>query len=458
MSRNEPVADGMNIAFLASSYPRAVDTAVRNEVLGLRERGHTVHTFSIRRTDVSQLVSELHHREHATTAYIVSDHLWATPFSALKLLLRTPVRFLRALALARRTRPEGIRGLALQGAYFLEAAYLADQMRKRGIRHLHNHIGQNSASVAMLASALSGIPYSLTIHGPYIFRAPERWALGQKIERSAFTVAITSFTRSQCMMFVPAHVWGRLHVVRCGPEAELLKAPPPPLPEGSEEPDGHASRRRFIWVGRLCEEKGVPLLLEASAQLVRAGFAFELVLVGDGPLRSAIEAEVRARGLDEHITITGWLNGEQVREQIARSHAMVLPSFAEGLPAVIMEAMAFERPAISTYIAGIPELIEPGRNGWLVPAGSVEALFGAMRAAIEVPVSELERMGRAGREAVLRLHDTVAEVGKLEALIRASVEGEGVLLSARAARPETAGGFVTEVRDADTEGRAALVE
>jgi glycosyltransferase involved in cell wall biosynthesis len=168
-------------------------------------------------------------------------------------------------------------------------------------------------------------------------------------------------------------------------------------------------------------------LLEASEQLARAGLGFELVLVGDGPLRSAIEAQIRTRGLGEHITITGWLNGEQVREQIARSHAMVLPSFAEGLPAVIMEAMAFERPAISTYIAGIPELIEHGRNGWLVPAGSVETLVGAMRAAIEAPTSELERMGRAGREAVLRLHDTVAEVAKLEGLIRASVEGEGAL-------------------------------
>jgi glycosyltransferase involved in cell wall biosynthesis len=227
------------------------------------------------------------------------------------------------------------------------------------------------------------------------------------------------------MMFVPARSWGRLHIVRCGPDVELLKTPPPPLPQDSPGPDGQASRRRFLWVGRLCEEKGVPLLLEASEELAVAGLAFELVLVGDGPLRSSIEAEIRARGLEAYITITGWLNGEQVREQIARSHAMVLPSFAEGLPAVIMEAMAFERPAISTYIAGIPELIEPGRNGWLVPAGSVEALVGAMRAAIEAPASELERLGRAGREAILRLHNTVAEVGKLEALIRASIEGQG---------------------------------
>jgi glycosyltransferase involved in cell wall biosynthesis len=400
----------MNIGFLASCYPRAVDTAVRNEVLGLRHRGHTVHAFSIRRADVSQLVSDLHLREAETTTYIVSDHLWSTPLSALKLLLRQPSRFLRALALAQRT------------------------LRKRGVEHLHNHIGENSASVAMLASALSGIPYSLTIHGPYIFRAPERWALGEKIARSAFTVAITSFTRSQCMIHAPVDAWSRLHVVRCGPDAALLHAEPPPLPGRADDPDRSAGGRRFVWVGRLCEEKGVPLLLEASAGLAAEGLGFELVLVGDGPLRSALEAEIHERGLGDHVSITGWMSGDGVREEIARSHAMVLPSFAEGLPAVIMEALALERPAISTYIAGIPELIEPGRNGWLVPAGSVEALAAAMREAIEAPLERLEQMGRAGRMDVLRLHDTVTEVGKLESLIRTSAEGRSGVSASEACR------------------------
>jgi glycosyltransferase involved in cell wall biosynthesis len=409
----------MKIGFLASCYPRAVDTAVRNEVIGLRELGHRVDTFSVRRAEVSQLTSELHRQEHATTTYIVSDHLYETPLSALKLFARSPLRFMRALALARRTRPEGLRGLALQTAYFLEAAYLADQLLKRGIEHFHNHIGENSASVAMLASALSGVPYSLTIHGPYIFRAPERWALGEKIVRSVFTVAITSFTRSQCMMFVPVEAWSRLHIVRCGPEAELLKSEPPPLPAKGAGP---GRGRRLVWVGRICEEKGVPVLLEASERLVREGLAFELVMVGEGPLRGAAEAVIRERGLGEQIIITGWMNGEEVREQIARSHAMVLPSFAEGLPAVIMEAMALRRPAISTYIAGIPELIEPGQNGWLVPAGSVDALVDAMREVIQAPVSELERLGRASRDAVLRLHNTPVEVRKLEGLIRESIE------------------------------------
>jgi glycosyltransferase involved in cell wall biosynthesis len=299
-----------------------------------------------------------------------------------------------------------------QLAYILEAAFLADRMLARGVQHLHNHIGESSATVAMLASELSGIPYSITIHGPYIFRAPERWALGEKIVRSAFTVAITDFTKSQCMMFVPFEHWSQLRVVRCGPEVALLESEPPPLPEV----------RRLIWVGRICEEKGVPLLLEAAERLVGEGLDFELVMVGEGPLRSAVEELISIRGLDGRVVLTGWLGGESVREQIARSRGMVLPSFAEGLPAVIMEAFAMGRPALSTYIAGIPELIEPGRNGWLVPAGSVEALVNAMRELIELPNDAIERMGRAGRESVLRLHDTRVEVDKLERCIRESVE------------------------------------
>jgi len=402
----------MILGFLASSYPRAVDTAVRNEVLGLRELGHTVHTFAIRRAEVSQLVSDLHHRELATTTYIVSDHMLAAVGSTLRLLVRSPKRFWRTLALAVRTHPPGIRGFLLQLAYFVEASFLAEQLLERGIQHFHNHIGENSASVAMLASSLSGVPYSLTIHGPYIFRAPERWALGEKIVRSAFTVAITHFTQSQCMMYIPYEHWNKLRVIRCGPEVELLACEPPPLPDV----------RRLIWVGRICEEKGVPLLLEAAAQLADEKLEFELVMVGEGPLRAETERQIRERQLEGRIEITGWLSGEAVRDQIARCRAMVLPSFAEGLPAVLMESLALGRPAVSTFIAGIPELIEPGRNGWLVPAGSCEALAAAMREAIELPDETIERMGAAGRRLALQLHNTTVEVGKLEQCIRESVE------------------------------------
>jgi len=401
---------GKNIAYLTSFYPRATDTFVRNEVFRFRERGYTVHTFASRRADSSQMVSELLRRERDNTTYLVSDQLLRAPLFMLKMLLRSPQRFWWALLLARRTRNAGLLGLFSQVAYFVEAAFLADRMLREGIEHLHNHIGEASASVAMLASELSGIPYSLTIHGPYIFRAPERWALGEKIVHSAFTACISHFTKSQCMIYVPRSHWDRLHVIRCGPDPVFLESEPPP-PQDS---------RRLVWVGRICEEKAVPLLVEAAQQLAEQQLDFQLVLLGDGPLRPSIEAQLEAGDLGSHVSITGWMSSEEIREQITSARAVIMPSFAEGLPIVLMEAFALGRPVISTYIAGIPELVEPGVSGWLVPAGSVDQLANAMREALEAPLDRLEQMGRAGRAAVLRWHDPMIGVDKLEELIRAS--------------------------------------
>ena len=259
----------------------------------------------------------------------------------------------------------------------------------------------------MLASELSGIPYSLTIHGPYIFRAPERWSLGEKIVRSAFTACISDFTRSQCMIYVPQADWGRMHLVRCGPDPSFLENEAPPN-------DGP---RRLVWVGRFCEEKAVPLLIGAVEQLVDRGARFELVMVGDGPLRKAVEERIAANGLREIVSITGWLDSQEVRDQIVAARAMVMPSFAEGLPVVIMESLALGRPVISTYIAGIPELVESGVNGWLVPAGSTDQLADAMQEALDIPLDRLKAMGQAGRDAVRRRNDAKVAVSKLEALM-----------------------------------------
>ncbi|MEZ4218687.1 MAG: glycosyltransferase family 4 protein [Myxococcota bacterium] len=413
----EPVPSGgapLEIAYLASIYPRAVDTAVRNEVTALRAMGHRVHTFSIRKADDAQMVTDFHRSERAATTYLYSDHRFETPLAALALALGAPRRFAAGLALAWRTAAPGLRALVWQAAYFLEACFLARALRERSVEHLHCHIGENSASVAMLASALSGVPFSMTIHGPYIFRAPERWALGEKIVRSAFTVCITEFTKSQCMIYAPVEHWPKLRVVHCGPDPAFLAQEPSPVA---------ADAKRLVWVGRVCEEKAVPILLEAARRVASDGLDFELLLIGDGPLREASERRIRDAGLADRVRITGWMNSQQIVEQMATARGMVLPSFAEGLPAVLMEAMAMARPCISTYIAGIPELVEPGRNGWLVPASDVDALADAMRALLSASVDELRALGAAGRAAVLARHDPSVEAAKLAALIAGSARG-----------------------------------
>lgn len=403
----------MRLAYFTSVYPRATDTFVRNEVLRLRELGHTVETFSARRAEPSQLLSEDIRCEARSTTYIVSDRWLSAPLATARLLLRSPIRFLLALWLAFRTRAPGIRTTIWQAAYFLEATVLAQELLNRNVELLHNHLGESSATVAMLASALAGIPYSQTIHGSYVFRAPERWALATKIIRSSFTACISEFTRSQCLVHVPLSEWHRLHVVRCSPALRFLTDEPKPAPE----------RRRLLWVGRMCEEKGIPVLIEAACRLATNGVAFELTLVGDGPLRGIVEDEIQRSGLSSRVRLTGWLSSEQVREEIEESRALVVPSFAEGLPVVIMEALAMARPVIATCIAGIPELIDNAENGWLVPAGAVEPLAEAMREAIELPRDVIRRMGDVGRQKVLRIHDGRVEAARLERLFHEAVDG-----------------------------------
>lgn len=398
----------MKIAYLTSVYGRASDTFVRNEVVELRRRGHTVQTFSIRRHAADAEVDEAVRREQATTDYILERGPWRLAAALLGLAATRPAALLAAARLAWRTRARGLRGTLLQAAYLLEAAYLARALRAARIEVLHNHIAENSANVAMLASRLSGVPFGMTVHGPGIFFHPRHWALGEKIARAAYTVTITDFCRSQCMLFSDAADWPKLHVVRC-----------------SVGPDFHApadvqlpSVPRFAFIGRLAGEKGLDVLVEAVSRLVAEGVAIEVALIGDGPLRGHVERVVSGRGLQRAITLLGWRSSEGVRRELEASRGLVLPSFAEGLPVVIMEALALGRPVIATQIAGIPELVTDRGNGWLVPAGSVEALAAALREAATAAPEQLQAMGRRGAEAVGRLHDFAREIDKLERLLR----------------------------------------
>src|SRR5439155_26884638 len=206
------------------------------------------------------------------------------------------------------------------------------------------------------------------VHGPEEFDHPEALALDEKIEHAAFVVAVSSFGRSQLYRWCPPAQWGKIRVVHCGVDASFLGGDPVPVPDVP----------RVVCVGRLAEQKGQILLLRALAVLAAEGITCELVLAGDGPLRPAIEAETARLRLAGCVRITGWLDGAAVRREIESARGLVLPSFAEGLPVVLMEALALGRPVVSTFVAGIPELVRDGVHGWLVPAGDVDALAGAV--------------------------------------------------------------------------------
>jgi glycosyltransferase involved in cell wall biosynthesis len=170
-----------------------------------------------------------------------------------------------------------------------------------------------------------------------------------------------------------------------------------------------------LFVGRLTEAKGVPLLIEAVRRLERKGTQIELTLLGDGPLRTEVERELAELG--DRLRLLSWCPSEVVRAELTRTRCLVLPSLTEGLPLVVMEALAMHRPVVATQIAGISELLEDGVGGWRIPAGSVEALERAMCEAMEAPTEELERLAKAGAARVREAHNPAVEIPKLAALV-----------------------------------------
>ncbi len=396
----------MKIAYLINLYPRTSHSFIRREIEAVEAAGDEVLRFSLRPLD-EELVNEADRRELARTR-VVLDAGFARHLGAVILLALThPVALARAISLAFRMGWRSDRGLLRHFAYLAEAAVLRGWLRRDRVEHLHAHFGTNPAAVAALCSTLGGPPFSFTVHGSELEK-PHLLALTEKIHRAAFVVAVSGFGRAQLYKLARDEDWPKIQVVRCGLSEDLLRAVPTPLPA---EP-------RLVCVARLVRLKGHAFLLDAAALLAAEGIPFEIVLAGDGPYRSQVVRMIEERGLQDRVRLAGWLDTEQVRRAILDSRAMVLPSLSEGLPVVLMESLALGRPAIATAISGIPELVEAGVNGWLVPVGSAEALAVAMRQALETSPDRLEAMGRAGAATVAERHDAAHEAKRLQALFR----------------------------------------
>jgi glycosyltransferase involved in cell wall biosynthesis len=383
------------IAYLTNAYPKVSHSFIRREIAALERRGVEITRISIRRAH-EQLPDPADAAELQRTIVLLDGTT-----GILRLLLATmraavthPPRFLKALRLAHEMAGACGAGLGRHLAYLVEACGLVRILRARRIDHVHVHFGTNPAAVARLARTLSGISYSMTVHGPDEFDAPRALSLGGKIADASFTAGVSSFGRGQLMRWARVEDWPRIGVVRCGVDSNFFaqsNAAPP-------------RAKRLVCVARLSAQKGLPLLLDAAARLAADGRDFELRLVGDGELRPQLEEQIRALRLDRQVEILGWRSNEDVRSEILGSRALVLPSFAEGLPVVIMEAMALSRPVIATAIAGIPELVD-SECGWLVPSGSVDALAQAMAAALDATPEQLTALGGEARARAEKWHD-----------------------------------------------------
>jgi glycosyltransferase involved in cell wall biosynthesis len=415
----------LRIAYMTGEYLRLSPFVfIYREIAALRALGFHVETLSIRGVrDPSEVVNSDQLEEARRTFFVLQVPASALFRAHCRMVSGAPRRYLRALRLAWQTRPPGLRALLRQIAYFAEAGIVAARMQERQLSHLHNHFASSSGTVAMLAAELGGFTFSISEHGPDIFFAPEWWRLDEKFARALFVCCISDFCRSQAMIFTPVDRWGRLHIVHCGVDP-------------SEFAVRHhcGSSARLLFVGRLTAAKGVPLLLQAVAELRPRWPTLSLDIAGDGPDRMLVESLVSELRLEDCVRTHGFQSSEEVRRLLAETDVFVLASFAEGVPVVLMEAMATGVPVVTTQIAGIPELVRNGTSGLVVPPGNVTELARAIEKLLGDPALR-EEIGQAGRRIVEQEFNSEREGRWLAEIMRTALKGR-----ISAIRPDAAEG------------------
>lgn len=397
------------IAYLTGRYPEVSLTFILREVEALRALGVDVVTCSLQKTPPEQHPGLLEKTAAANTFNVQeSAKNPLVLLAAQRYVLTQTGRYFDALRLAWKTRAPGLRAALYQLVYFVEATVLARHLEREGVTHLHNHFVFGSATVAMLAAHLVRIPFSFTLHGPADLFEPYRWALDEKTTRAAFVATISNYARSQLMFFSDPGDWHKIRIIHCGVEPARYETPD--VPEASVP---EAGALQLLFVGRVAPVKGLRVLLKGIEKLRDEFPGLRLTLVGDGPDRAEIEAA--AAPLGDHVHFTGYLSQEDVSRAMHACDIFVLPSFAEGVPVVLMEAMASGRPVVATQVAGVGELVQDGENGLLVLPGDVESLVEAIRTLAHDP-DRRRRMGEAGRARVGADFDSMIEAARLVTL------------------------------------------
>ena len=400
------------LAYLLSIYPATSHTFFLNEIAELRRLGFTIDVASINKP--AQVGSELEASELSTTYYLKETAPARIFLVLLRVLFTHPGVVLRGLRAALQLDGWNLPASCYALFYLVEALLLGDWLRRRGHRHLHIHFGGPVATVGMLASMAWQFSYSMMIHGPEEFYDVDKFYLRNKVERARFVLCISDYCRSQVMKVCNPKHWAKLHVVRLGVNHHVF-APP----AGMDRSDA----MEIICVGRMVPAKGHLILLRAFAKLLRCGYTLQLRLIGDGAERSELEAFVRSENIDASVIFEGSLSHEATRQKLMEADIFVLASFAEGLPVALMEAMAMEIPCVSTFVAGIPELIRDGVDGLLVAPSSEEDLFHAMERMISD--ADLRRqLAAGGRRRVLEHYDLQQNVRLLANTLQAELAKE----------------------------------
>lgn len=378
------------IAYLNTKYPSLSHTFIEREIRGLRQRGLDIKTFSIRKPNAWDTLSEHHRKAQEQTTYLL-DGIAPLLVSVIWCLLTRPLSLARALVRSQRLALPGLKGRLLYLAYLLEATRLAHQMTRYGINHVHVHMANNGATVAMLASGMiTNGSYSLTIHGSAEFFNVEHHRLAPKAADADFVRCISHFCKAQVMAWSDLSKWDSYHVIHCGVD-------PREFALVERLPD---DQLRLLTVGRMASIKGYPLLLRACRKLSERGMSWSLDMVGDGPMLSRLKELAADLGIQSSVCFHGAVGQDEIQRCYERCNVMVISSFMEGIPVVLMEAMVKGLAVVSTDVGGIRELVVPDSTGWLVGPGSVEALCEGLSNAAK-HLDSLSAMGRSGRQHVI---------------------------------------------------------
>ena len=405
----------MRIAYLSTHYPYVSHTFIQGEIIALEARGHAVTPIALNAPSQEDVLSDHDRREQSRAL-----HLKALPagriFSVLLgTFIRHPIAMLRSMQTAISLGGTDVRLAAKAVLQLMEGILVWDHCTKAGITRIHSHFGQAPASVALLATRFGNAvghnrwTWSMTIHGWHEFATEDTSQLKRKIHAADLVVCVSDFTRSQLMRLSRPADWSKIKTIRCGVDLREFRMTADECEKKSEPV--------VVTTARLSPEKGHVILIGAMAQLRGEGLVLRAVFIGDGPFRNQLTKAAHAAGVDDLIEFAGALPPSAVIDRLSTADAFCLPSFAEGLPVSLMEAMAVGVPVVTTYVAGTPELVVNDVSGWIVPPGNVGRLAEALR---EATTGDRRRaMVDGARAAIEHAHDREANIVEFEHLLEA---------------------------------------
>ena len=401
-----PAPAQLRLAYLVSQYPTTNHTFILREVRTLRRLGFDVEVASVRAPDrpASQLTDE-EREEFGRCWYVKSAGIPGALAATVRTLFRSPVGWFRGVACAISLAGLNPATAARNLAYFVEAVMAGDWMRRRGLTHVHTHF---SSTVVLLLDRVFPVSISMTLHGSAEFYDPEGFYLTRKIAASRFLIAISRYGSSQMMKSAPYRDWGKIEVCPLGVDPQVF------APAGFRENPAVFS---IVSVGQLAPAKGQPLLVSAMRKLIDRGRRVRLRLVGDGPMRGEIEELIARLGLDRNVVLEGALNQDRVRAIYGEADIYALASFAEGVPVVLMEAMAMRVACVASRITGVPELIREGVDGLLVAPADEDALVEAIERLMD-DAALRRRLAESGREQVMAHYNLQRNTERLAEIFR----------------------------------------